>query len=222
MGKEYWPSAGGRALLPVFPDTLENDVWRQWYHYTDTLLETVGTTFPVRMINLHTSDDASILTQFLCDVLDEADYACGRSRQRDILEQTVLNTQEAAAVPSLYYDALATAAAEAGMIDEMAYKRKDIRNAIQVYQEEILGLTADDLPEVCPSREDLEALYQRSLEMERKYMPSLLSDEVEGDLEHRDGFEAKVADNSYCWVDATAILFDPQWQQFFAQFGTTN
>lgn len=223
-GKEQWPSAGGRPLLPLFPDTLERDQWRQYYRYTDTLLQLVGTTFSKRMINLHASDDgSSLLTQFLCDALDGADYACARSRERDFaVEETVLNAREAAAVPSMYYDALATTAAEAGLIDEVAFQRKEVRNAIQLHQEETLGLTADDLPEVCPSREDLETLYERSLEMERLYMPSLLSDEAEGDLEHRDGFEAKVADHSYCWVDTAAVLSDPQWQQFFAQFGATN
>ena len=221
-GKERWPSEGGRALLPVFPDTLENDQWRQWYHYTDTILDAVGTTFPVRMINLHTNDDASILTQFLCQVLEKADFACAQSRERDLLGQTVLNTQENAAVPSLYYDALATAAAEAGWIDEMTHNRQTIRNAIRIYQEETLGLTSDDFPKECPLRDELAGLYQRSLEMERIYMPSLLAGyDEDGELNHHDAFKAKVAENSFCWVDAAAILLDPQWQQFLGQFSAT-
>ena len=216
-GKERWPSEGGRALLPIFPDTLENDQWRQWYHYSDTILGAVRQTFPVRMINLHATDDASVLTQFLCDILDNADFACARSRERDVLEQTKLNTQEDSAVPSLYYDALATAAAEMGWIDEDAHSRQQLRNAIRLYQEETRGLTSDDLPELCPSSSELESLYERSLEFERLYIPSLLTEPA-----HREAFEAKIADNSYCWVDAATVLMDPQWKQFFHQFSVTT
>ena len=216
-GKERWPSEGGRALLPIFPDTLENDHWRQWYHYSDTILGAVRTTFPLRMINLHTTDDASVLTQFLCDILDNADFACARSRERDVLEQTKLNTQENSAVPSLYYDALATAAAEMGWIDEKSHRRQQLRNAIRLYQEETQGLTSDDLPELCPSSSELESLYERSVEFERLYMPSLRTE-----LVHREAFEAKIADHSYCWVDAASVLTDPHWQQFFRQFSSTK
>lgn len=220
MGKEYWPSDGGRALLRMIPDTL--DQWRTWYHYTDSILETVGTTFPVRFLNLHSSDESSsLLSQFLCDILDTADFACARSRERDLVtQQTAMNTQEAASVPSLYYDALATAAAAAGFVDEEAHKRCDVREAARAYQEETLGLTSDDLPEECPSRAQLEELYRLSVEMERAYMPSLLSDE-DDDLNHRDGFEAKVGENSYCWVNTTAVLTEVHWQKFFAQFSAT-
>ena len=131
-----------------------------------------------------------------------------------------MNAQESADVPSPYYDVIATAAAEAGLIDELANKRSDVREIVRAYQEEILGLTSQDLPQVCPSRAQLDELIELSVDMERAYMPSLLSDE-DGDLEHRDGFEAKVAEQSYCWIDTNAILMDAQWQKFFDQFATT-
>ena len=222
MGKEYWPSAGGRALLPMFPDTLRD--WRHWYHYTDSIVETVGTTFPVRILNLHSPDESSILTQFLCEILESAEVACAHSRERDFLaEETVMNAQEAATVPSLYYDAIATAAAEAGFIDESAFKRSEVREAARVYQEETLGLSSQDLPQVCPSRAQLDELFELSLEMEQAYMPSLFSDDDDSDsLNRLDEFEAKVAENSYCWVDTTAILLDSNWQQLLAPFATTD
>jgi hypothetical protein len=181
-GKVFWPATGtaatdldspsrGRALLPMFPDTFLT--WRRWYHYTDSVVRNANGTFAVRLLNLHAGDSAgSLLTQFLCDLVDDAPTACALSRQRDVetTEKTIMNSQEHTAIPSLYYDAVATAAADAGFIDTVTYKRCDMREAARAYHEETLGLTSNDLILQCPTSEELEALYDVSITMERQYI----------------------------------------------------
>lgn len=218
LTKENWLSEGGRSVVPIFPDTMRE--WRNYFHFTDELIENVGSTFPVRILNLHDDEDnSSLTTKFLCEILDSADYACQRSRERDAYQKTFLNTQADATVVSPFYDVLATTAASAGLIDESKFARKQIREAARVFQEETLGLTANDLPLLCPTRKELEELFNLSLDMESKHMPRKQTESDNADfMDFRDGFEAKVAEHAYCFVDAGSVLTDLQWKQFFERF----
>lgn len=238
-GKELWPSfrddptlamiqkGFGRELLPMFPDTFSN--WRQWYRYTDSVYHHVNNTFPVRLINMHhTSTEAttasSLLTQFLCDTISGADQACALSRQHDIListneSATKLNSQEQQTIPSLYYDALATAAAGHGLIDTEKYTRKFMREKIRAYHEETLLRKPNDLILQCPTQKQLDDLYTISLSMENRFISQLTSLDA---VDHFEGFQAKVATGAYCWINTTTTLSETHWLQFFQQFASSK
>jgi hypothetical protein len=232
-GKELWPSLRvgddrtkavtpkgiGRELQPMFPTTFR--AWRELYQYTDSILHHVDGIFPIRLINLHSADEKSLVSQLLCVVIAGAEHACALSRQRDVetLEVTTLNSQEGKTIPSLYYDAIATEASRVGLIDAEKYTRRQIREMIRDYHEIALGSLPEDLMLACPSTEQLDELLAVSIDMERYCMPKL---GVSSGDDHRAGFEAKVATKAYCWVNATANLEQHHWQEFFQQFAANK
>jgi hypothetical protein len=215
--KDVWPGEGaGRAIVPLFPTW-----YSQWGRccFTDSILDSVGDTFPMKILNLHDHDDGhkSPLTIFLCDLLgtEEVPNSCARSQERDhnaTASETVMNSHTR--VPSFYYDALATAAAAQGLVNTTAWKRPNVRAAIQAYHEHDRNLTATDLDLVCPSERQLADFLDESLQKERKYLPDFFDEN-----EHREAF-AQAFDQQkgiYCWVNTTAVLEQEEWQHFFTQ-----
>ena len=155
------------------------------------------------------------MTILLCDILKgETTTACQRSLERE-RDQTIMNTH--ATAPSLYYDALATAAAEKGLINLTAWNRSSVREAIYHHQEDELQLAPQDLELNCPSNQQLQALLNMSLELEAKYMPEFAHCPHQRE-EHREGFENYVAQKVYCWVDTDAVLDQIEWKNFFQKF----
>jgi hypothetical protein len=232
-GKELWtslsagddrskaviPKGTGRELQPMFPTTFRT--WREQYQYTDSILHHVDGIFPIRLINLHSANEKSLVSHLLCVVVAGAEHACALSRQRDVetLEATTLNSQEGKTIPSLYYDAIATEASRVGLIDVEQYTRRQVRETIRYYHEIALGRLPDDLILACPSPKQLGELLAVSMDLERSCMPELGASS--GD-DHRAGFEAKVATKAYCWVNATANLEQQHWQEFFQQFAANK
>lgn len=212
--KGPWPAKGGLKIDPFFPEWWLN--WRRFFSYTGSILDALNGTFPVRIINLHNEEHRSPLTILLCDILNgEAETACQRSLERD-QDPTVLNSRET--LPSLYYDAIAVAAAEKGLVNMTAWTRPFVRAAIQSHHEDMLKLTPQDLVLDCPDISQLEALLGMSLQMEETYMPEF-SQCPHHRVEHMDGFEAYVAQGVYCWVDTDVVLGQEAWKVFLSRYG---
>jgi hypothetical protein len=215
QGKVQWPGpgpAGGRALLPLFPDTLSN--WRQWFHYTDTLVfDAKQGLLDVRILDLHATTNSSILTQFLCAANLHED--CATSQQVDMQKSgapmTVMNAQANTTVPSLYYDAVATMAAEQNLVNTSVHGRSHVREAVRAFHEDTNGLAPDNLVLHCPSPSELTKLLEYSLQMEQAFFV------VANQQAHIDGFWAKANANAFCWVNATAVLNSQRWRDFFAE-----
>jgi hypothetical protein len=200
---DLWPEQGGRAKAPLFPTW-----WHGWtkssYRPTSVVLENIGDTFPVQIINLHDENLVSPSRMMLCEVLDTP-QACAKIEQ---VPETVLNTQEDA--PSLFYDAIATDAAAMGLIDINARSRIDVRELVRVYHEEELGLGPDDLPMTCPPLSDLNALLNMSLSIEAQYLPNFATSRRIA--EH----EAEFWATNFCFVDTGKVLALVAWIDFFA------
>lgn len=211
--KAYWLSDGGQAVEPLFPNWWNN--WNSLFRYTTDILDAINGTFPVRIINLHNQEYRSPLTTLLCEILKgETETACERSLKQDYVH-TVMNSRITS--PSLYYDGIATAAAEQGLVNLQSWNRSYVRTMVRYYQEEELQLTPQDLALDCPSRDQLSALLNMSLDFEAKYMPAFLRHHKARD-DHHTGFEKYVAQKVYCWVDTAAVLGQREWKQFFQQF----
>ena len=135
-----------------------------------------------------------------------------------VAKVTVMNSQVQRTIPSLYYNAVATAAASTGRVHVDIHKRCDVREAVRVYHKETLGLAPSKLILQCPTAEQLEDFYEVSVAMEHQYMPK---EDLDGDAVHHEGFAAKVSFQSFCWVHVTAVLLEqPHWQEFFVQFAS--
>jgi len=210
-----WPPKG-KHLQPLFPAVLD---WppisgiqpnhtMAWYHYdTEAVLDMIKPHVQCRIFNMYMSQ--SIRTNFVCNMLPNAYKSCQVSILKDQEEgsDTSYNSEQ-----SLYYDAVATAAAEKGLLkDYELYARHNVATAIQVHQEQQLNLTSHDFATRCPPNRQLELLLQASLNKEAKIMPGLFSEE-----QHRDLFWQNVANGKYCWVDVKTVLKLDEWKEFFA------
>jgi hypothetical protein len=211
QGKVQWPGPdGGRALLPLFPDTLSN--WRQWFHYTDTIVYNANKgSLDVRILDLHASTTSSILTQFLCAANLNED--CLTSRQVDLKKDTmtIMNSQAHTTIPSLYYDAIATLAAETNLVNTTLHERSHVREAVRAFHEDINELKPEDLVLLCPSEAELTKLLEYSLTLEKAFFV------VANQQAHIDGFWSKANSNAFCWVNATAVVNSQKWRDFFAE-----
>lgn len=209
MGKVQWPEFGGRSLLPMFPDTLNE--WRQWFHYTDSIVHMAKASMEVRILDLHAMTNRSILTQFLCTAQLHED--CWTSQQRDLelAFMTMMNSQANTTIPSLYYDAIATMAAEHQLVNTSLLQRSSVREAVRAFHEDTNGLAPNDLILQCPGEVELQTLLDYSLDMEKRFF--ILPDQQA----HMDGFWSKVRDKAFCWVNALAVVQSPRWKEFFAQ-----
>lgn len=150
--------------------------------------------FPVRLIRM----GPDLLKNLICDGLIGADETC----------QTVepAEKKNVRSVRLLRYDRIVLAAKKKFNIT-MDKRHKYIK-ATRLHQERDLNLTDSEFPLVCPPREQLEALLEKSLKMEAELFP----DEDPGP--HIEGFW-KSADR-FCVVDTDAVLQDPHWESFFS------
>jgi hypothetical protein len=210
-----WPPQG-RVLQPLFPDVLEDphlgDNYvpqksylqgvKQW-SYTDYLLETIGPYFPMKILDIH--KEGSVRTNFMCDILSHAPQSCSLSILRDReAPETHSNAEQ-----SLFYDALATAAAAKGWIRKEHYKRRAVALQLRAHWEDTLQQKPQDLDQICPSDDELEFLLAKSLAKERKIMPHLSEDD------HREAFEVAKKKKKFCWVDTERALARPDVSNFF-------
>ena len=210
LGKVQWPAnGGGRSLLPMFPDTL-ND-WRQWFHYTDSIVHAAKASMEVRIFDLHAMTNASILTQFLCTADLADDCVTSEQRDSDKSSVTIMNAQANTTIPSLYYDAIATMAAELRLVNTSLHQRSSIREAVRAFHEDKNGLGPNDLILQCPHQTELQKLLDYSLEMENLFFV------VPDPQAHVDGFWAKANSKAFCWVNASAVVQSKPWLDFFAQ-----
>lgn len=211
--KNPWPSQGGRPLSALFPWFWEN--WGRFFAYSADILDAIGDTFPVRIINLHNDEHQSPLTTLVCDFLgEEMVHSCEESRKRD-RNPTVMNTETNKT--SLFYDAIATDLANKGLIDVDRWNRTEIREAIREYHEEVLGLEPDDLPLRCPDPGQLNLFLNMSLALEASCVPDFANDTLHYQA-HVAGFQDYVDRNKYCWVDVDELAEIEEWNAFLVPF----
>lgn len=208
-----WPSPHGKGshLSPLFPMVLEypqisgNDVTPKfWFHYfTDDILRNLQNyRIPYKMFHMYHKEP--LRSFFLCNILPDAPLSCAESRRLDLVREEM--RANPAQTESLYYDAVATHAAARGWVDTVHFTRHEAAEVLQLYQETERNGTAYDLPQKCPSTDELNLLLRASMEKERRLMPEL----PEADL--MASFQISIKKSKYCWVDTETILDDPVWQ----------
>jgi hypothetical protein len=152
-----------------------------------------------------------MVRNFICSVLPGAKHTCDDYD----LHATTIRGNEA---ENLDYDILAVHAYESGLITDKSLRRKVVAEKTSRYAVSN-NIT---LPLECPSKDVLDDIYRNSLHVE-KWAKSraqfskgneeeLLLDQLE---EFNTDWEATVAKNKFCNVDAAKALEDEKWQTFF-------
>ena len=218
-GLVLWPPEG-RTLQPLFPGILRDPrlyddyvpkfIPRtiQW-SYTDHLVDMISPYLPVRLLNIH--DPLSVRSTFLCRVIPHAPNACRQSQIDDTKqEETHSNVEE-----SLFYDAIATEAADREWFEKSKFDRHQVVLALRDYFEIERESDPNNLPLICPNSTQLETLLERSLIKEQQILTPQVAETMRD--EHVVGFWNAVKKNKFCWIDVDKTLEDPHWRQFFSE-----
>lgn len=211
-----WPPTG-EHIQPLFPSVLhypqvsgkETDR-KFWFHYfTDDILRFLHSyAVPYKLFNLHTKEEGlGLRTHFLCNILPNAPHSCAVSREEDLEHDNMrANPQHS---DMLFYDAIATRAAEQGEISTRKLKRHQVMFAAQSFHEQVLNETSSDFPLDCPDEEDLYTLLRASLSKEAEIVPEMSA------KDHTELFWKEVEKETYCWIAIEQVMRDPRWKPFW-------
>jgi len=223
-----WKDALGKRwkhpVRPMFPtyyyDTIEVE-----HIFADDVYEYASPYFHnITILPLQ----ADLVPTFFCDIL-QVTTTCQEYRQQHQQQQQL--PQNIAANPSrltsIHCDAIALGAAAQGLVDIQQYTRTEIMEAVE---REILSTTTKkQLQLICPEQATLDRVWEQTVNKEaRLFYPSssssgetttatpLPKQRIE---QLRLGFQQYIADKTFCHVNVTAVLEDPDWRRFFAPYG---
>ena len=216
--KNHWPTKDGpgEKVTLLFPFYYKK--WIEFGHiFTDSVLENVGSTFPVRIMHLENlGEQQSLRSAFLCDVLPNAPHSCSYSMQLDRQNDRKGYTNSAREALHVNYDMLTTGAAELGLIDLDRFNRTDIRHSLRNFTEFQLKLTPWDFDLTCPKDHELEEFLNMSLVLEAKVFGVERADAMKKNT--RIDFHSDVEKSLFCEVNTSATVSEDPWKTFFAHY----
>lgn len=178
-----------------------------------------SSSFQVHLLNHHSEGNYnSITTQLYCEdgIVNVTHHTCEFSRQH----RQPLIAHKGVSLEPMAYDRIVVAAYQAGLLNAITtttttnVTRLQARLDLQQYHAGTLNKTIVDLPRLCPPKEQLQVLLDRSLDLERRVM-SHGEYATNHRQEHTDAFwKAATVQKKYCWVDVDRLLEDAtSWQQ---------
>ena len=135
-----WPQYRGKAIEPIFPNFaspkfVPGPGTEIGYRDTEILLQMITNhaELPIKILNMHSNE--TIRTEFVCNILPMAATTCLYSRAKDTTDGPlpIVNPSQ-----SLFYDALAMAAAKENLFDVSKIRRHKMVLAIEKYHKECL------------------------------------------------------------------------------------
>jgi hypothetical protein len=212
-----WPGAGG-VLIPSFIETISGTLDTL---YSNRWVERAASFFSshenvtLRIANIHQGDlEHNIFCNGFPNTTSLHKAMCSSDK---ISTGKVRHNQ---AVHYLWYDAVAVEAYQRGLLLEQK-SRRDIIHAIEEFQEKQLNRSRTDFPMECPTEDLYKKLLEESLRRERFLLPYLLDHDEQTSQEeslgalHRAAFEKAKLAHTFCTVNATAVLEDVKWIDFF-------
>ena len=181
------------------------------YPYVDFIVEHYVKFFPVDVLNMHDLGSYPTLASlFVCKFVPNAIKTCQLSLEdTEATSDLRLNTAR-----SSFYDSLTMAAYKQGLVTEAEGDRESVRDLIQKEHEMVHGMTPWDFDLICPEKEELQPLLERSLEHEETFFPEFHRSEV-GHKKHVEEFWNMYDKKRYCTIDTDATLKYSRWLTFF-------
>jgi hypothetical protein len=217
---EDWPwfEKDGRHVKTarLFPNNYE--FWMsklQWF--IDSIVGRASPYFATATYNMN--DPRSPSVAFVCDCLPGATKSCQRLIEQVEAEKGKARVENKGDLNLIYYDALGLAAGTAKLVDETQFTRYRVQKAIQNHVENVMHQTAGkDWPMFCPTAEYLDVLFEKSVRLEKTYMPQLWETNPNRHTELQNRFQKQISTRAFCHVDVDTMLRDNVWLQFFEQF----
>jgi hypothetical protein len=223
-----WPGKeNGMLLEPLFPHFVQNAVQKLDVPYTRRILDLYRPfASATKILNLYVPDQ-SVVTSFVCDVLEMATASCEASRKQDMTNGTALADPRTTAILDTaaddawsdfqLFDELVTTAAARTLLRTKHVTRTAATATTQYYVEQHLKMRAHDLPLSCPDNEKLKKFLDESLKYERTLLPAF---DKSAKKAHEKGFEAM--GNQFCSINMRAVLRQSHWRSFFRHLSNTS
>jgi len=211
-----WPGRGTRVRKM---ESLQNFIARQLKYRRRRKNKRSSQTYPfvddaihifrnhsqveLKIVDIHEKGD--FVTNVVCKKLVGATKTCNSLKS----DNGMLGDKNKAE-NKLWYDMLAVEAHNQGLVSRsrlQAYKR------IQEFQESKLNKTSTDFPKMCPPKSFLERIWKESIWTEKRVWSNQQHRKVE--RRHRAAFDRAVEANKFCTINATTVLEDERWLDFF-------
>jgi predicted SnoaL-like aldol condensation-catalyzing enzyme len=183
---------------------------RQKYPFVDEIIPIFcnHSQIDLKIVDIH--EDGDFVTNFVCKTLSGATGTCNALKNTN---DTIEDRNKAE--NKLWYDILAVEAYEKGMVSG---SRLRVYNRIRKFQQETLGKTSTDFPKICPPSGFLKRILKESIQAAKRIWPNPAR---HGRLErrHRRLFARAVEADKFCTINATAVLEDRGWIDFFNRMG---
>ena len=199
---------------PLFRDILLDG-------YTVDLVERLQPHFlNITVLNFHDDTKGGPPENFFCNALPTVSRHTCKAIQNQS-SPTAVNT-----AVSLDYSDIAYGAWKAGLVKiDSEQNLNQLTRRVGWYNEVRLNQTAIDFPRVCPTADELQKLWSKSLNYEKRLFPELYQNRTDshvsspflGETAMKDDFKIH-SRFKLCAVDVDAVLSERQWQQFFANF----
>lgn len=199
-------------LVSLYNERHKNHNQRQtfvrWYRKNDggfryvmNLYRVMTTYFDnVKIINVH--DDIDIMTQIYCDILPNATYSCLWHKEQEEDKRTN---------PSIDLWPVAIAS-EAIFRNLTATNVTHLSQKVQARVKE----TNYALPSQCLSLKEQQVILEQALNYEKNLMPEFFRS-PNGESKLRKGFARCCRNDKFCSVDASSVVRNKQWQDFFTK-----
>ena len=210
-----WPGQGNKSARKIEP--LQNFTARQLRYRRRKKLS--SKTYPfvdgairifhnhsrveLKIVDIHENGD--FVTNFVRKTLVGATNTCNTLKSGNI----TLGEDKNKAENKLWYDMLAVESHERGLVSK---SRLVVYKQIQRFQERTLGKSSTDFPKTCPPQSFMKRLLKESLRTEKKLFPQQYK---KLERKHRKAFARAVESGKFCTINATRVLEDRQWLQFF-------
>jgi hypothetical protein len=200
-----WPAEKKGKAIPLLRDSLAQqsffpppgDLFDAFREYADNVA-----IFDIAP-NVHDGKDLTV--HFFCDLLEGADSACAAQTAAVEARGGAIHSNTA---EELHFDRIATTAADLGLVSIKNNTRRKVSEKIHEYLD-LSGTKVSDLPLLCPSKNLIDKLYNRSMAEEMKLFPDRDPDWMVPAI-----FNESLSKKKLCSVDTEKLLEDPEWQQF--------
>jgi hypothetical protein len=158
-----------------------------------------------------------VVPTFVCDFLLNATTACAKLllQERDKNNDHSTTAAIRANMAQNYdYDRIAVEAAALHLFNISTVTRGFVRKQLRHFHENTLGLTSSDLPQTCPTPEQMERLLRASLAMEERVLPEFYASPIYGKVAHEANFRNAVEKGKYCSADPVAVLANETYRNF--------
>lgn len=233
-----WPGNREKGMLlePLFPHFVRNAVEKLDVPYTPRLVDLYRPyVSQTKILNLYAKDQ-SVVSSFVCDILDAATTACAASRKRDTQQTTTATISEQSRMAILdakadkdwsdkdwsdfqLFDELVTAAADHTVLRTKYVTRSIATATTQYYVEQYLHMQARDLPLSCPSADQSSQFLDESVAYEKTLLPDNNFYKAAA-KEHRAAFDA--VGTQFCSINMRAVLRQRHWRTFFRHLTNTS